>query len=176
MTRNKEGVPSWNGEPGTWSEYKTAARLYVASTKIELRYTCGPRLAAELGGAARTAIQGQKSTWLSEANGAEKLLKHLQHTIGEPALPEVGNFMRQYFRVLRRRKGESMTAFCVRHREEYDRMCRALGRMMKENGASTTSTARDLGMLGSHSGNRSDEGSIQSSVPSPQGAQQRWRQ
>ena len=44
-------------------------------------------------------------------------------------------------------------------------MCRALGRMMKENGASTTSTARDLGMLGSHSGNRSDEGSIQSSGP-----------
>ena len=48
-------------------------------------------------------------------------------------------------------------------------MCRALGRMMKENGASTASTARDLGMLGSHSGNRSDEGSIQSSGPEPTG-------
>ena len=82
-------------------------RIQDGNPKVELRYTCGPRLAAELGGAARTVIQGQKSTWLSEANGAEKLLKHLQHTIGEPALPEVGNFMRQYFRVLRHRKGES---------------------------------------------------------------------
>ena len=163
VTRNKEGVPSWSGEPSSWTEYKTAARLYVASTKHELRYTCGPRLAAELGGAAKTAIQGQKSTWLSEPNGAEKLLRHLQTAIGEPALPEVANFMRQYFRVLRRRKGESMTAFCVRHREEYDRMCRALGRMMRENGASTTtSSGRGLGMPGSHSGTRSEEGSVQS--------------
>ena len=134
VTRNRDGVPGWGGEPSSWSEYKAAARLYVASTKVELRYTCGPRLAAELTGAARTAIQGQKSTWLSGHNGAETLLRHLQQTIAEPALPEVGNFMRQYFRVLRRKKGESMTAFCVRHREEYDRMCRSLGRMLREHG------------------------------------------
>ena len=134
VTRNKDGVPGWGGEPSSWNEYKAAARLYVASTKFELRYTCGPRLAAELTGAARTAIQGQRSTWLSSASGAEVLLRHLQDAIGEPALPEVGNFMRQYFRVLRRKKGESMTSFCVRHREEYDRMCRSLGRMLRENG------------------------------------------
>ena len=108
ITRTKDGVPGWNGEPST--EYKAAARLYVASTKVELRYTCGLKLAAELGGSARTAIIGQKSSWLQEPQGAEKLLSHLQKVIEEPALPEVGNFMRQYFRVLRRRKGESMTS------------------------------------------------------------------
>ena len=162
VTRTKEGVPGWSGEPSSWAEYKTAARLYVASTKYEARYTCGPRLAAELSGAAKTAIMGQRSTWLSEPNGAEKLLKHLQQTIGEPALPEVGNFMRQYFRVLRRRRGETMTAFCVRHREEYDKMCRALGRMIKEQSGSG-SAAIMLGRTSSGtSGARSDEGSVPS--------------
>jgi hypothetical protein len=114
-------------------EFKQAARLYVASTKVENRYTCGPKIAAELTGAAKTAITGKKSTWLSDASGAETLLQYLQSTIGEPALPEVGNFMRQYFKVLKRKRGEAMTAFCVRHREEYERMCRSLARMVREH-------------------------------------------
>ena len=132
VSRNKDGVPGWSGDPASWLEYRQAARLFVASTKYETRYTCGPRLAAELTGAARTAIAGKRSSWLSDPNGAEVLLSHLQAAIGEPALPEMGNYMRQYFRVLRRRRGESMTAFCVRHREEYERMCRSLARMVKE--------------------------------------------
>ena len=132
VTRTKDGVPGWNGDPSTWLEFKQAARLYVASTKIESRYTCGPKIAAELSGAAKTAIMGKKAHWLSDASGVETLLKHLQVTIGEPALPEVGNFLRLYFKTLRRQKGESMTAFCVRHREEYEKMCRSLARMIKE--------------------------------------------
>ena len=123
MSRNREGVPGWNGDPSSWLEFKQAARLFVASTKYENRYTCGPKIAAELTGAAKTAITGKRSTWLSEPQGAERLLEFLQQSIGEPALPEVGNYMRQYFKVLRRRRGEAMSAFCVRHREEYERMC-----------------------------------------------------
>ena len=113
----------------------------MASTKIESRYTSGPKVAAELIGAAKTGITGKRSSWLSEANRVETLLKHLQSTIGEPPLPEVGNFMRQYFKTLKRQRGESMTAFCVGHREEYEKMCRSLARMCKdENKGVTTST------------------------------------
>lgn len=133
VTRTRDGVPGWSGDPSTWLEFKQAARLYVASTKVENRYTCGPKIAAELTGAAKTAITGKRSTWLSDASGAETLLQYLQSTIGEPALPEVGNFMRQYFKVLKRKRGEAMTAFCVRHREEYERMCRSLARMVREH-------------------------------------------
>ena len=133
VTRTRDGVPGWSGDPSTWLEFKQSARLFVASTKYENRYTCGPKIAAELTGAAKTAITGKKSSWLSDESGAEKLLNYLQTTIGEPALPEVGNFMRQYFKVLRRKRGEAMSAFCVRHREEYERMCRSLARMVKEH-------------------------------------------
>lgn len=127
------GSLGWNGDPSTWLEFKQAARLYVASTTFDKRYTCGPRVAAELSGSAKTSILGKKSSWLSEPGGTETLLQFLQTMIGEPALPEVGNFMRQYFRVLKRKKGESMSSFCVRHREEYEKMCRALARMLREN-------------------------------------------
>lgn len=72
---------------------------------------------------------GKRASWLSEAQGTE-VLQHLQ-VVGEPALPEVGNFMRQYFRVLRK-KGESMSAYCVRQRDEYEKMCRSLARMLRE--------------------------------------------
>ena len=167
ISKNKEGVPSWNGEPSLWGEYRSAARLFVASTKYELRYTCGPKLASELTGSAKTAVMGQKSSWLSDPQGAERLLKHLQKVIGEPALPEVGNFMRQYFKVLRRKQGETMSSFCVRHRDEYEKMCRALGRIVKEHGkaptkatpgTSTTSTPAPEAAVPSVAGSNSGDG------------------
>lgn len=148
VTRTRDGVPGWSGDPSTWIEFKQAARLYMASTKVENRYTCGPKIAAELTGAAKTAITGKKSTWLSDSNGVEVLLQFLQQTIGEPALPEVGNFMRQYFKVLRRKRGEAMSAFCVRHREEYERMCRSLARMVKEHRTRTKLSSQSSSKVG----------------------------
>ena len=96
------------------------------------RYLCGPRLASELTGPARASIANKKAQWLSTPDGVHRLLKHLQGAISEPVLPEVGNTLRAYFKHLRRRKGETMTSFCVRHREEYERVCRALSRMVKD--------------------------------------------
>ena len=134
VTKGKDGIPSWNGEPSTWLEYKRAAQLYVETTKWENRYLCGPRLCAELSGSARASIVGKKASWLSHVDGVNRLLKHLQQAISEPVLPEVGNALRAYFRNLKRRRGETMTSFCVRHREEYEKACRALTRMVRDQG------------------------------------------
>ena len=128
--KSRDGVPSWNGDPSSWDEYRRAALLFVESTKWPNRYLCGPRLATELSGAAKASIVGKKSTWLSHDKGVQRLLQHLQEAISEPVLPEVGNALRSYFKTLRRKRGESMTGFCVRHREEYEKACRALTRMM----------------------------------------------
>ena len=128
--KSRDGVPTWSGDPSTWDEYRRAALLFVETTKWSNRYLCGPRLAAELSGAAKASIVGKKSTWLSHDKGVHRLLQHLQEAISEPVLPEVGNALRTYFKSLRRKRGESMTGFCVRHREEYEKACRALTRMM----------------------------------------------
>ena len=128
--RSREGIPTWNCDPATWAEYRRAALLFVETTKWSNRYLCGPRLASELTGPAKASIVSKKSTWLSHENGVSRLLKHLEQAISQPVLPEVGNALRTYFKSLRRKQGESMTSFCVRHREEYEKACRALTRMM----------------------------------------------
>ena len=119
MTKGKDNIPSWDGNPASWTEYRKAAYLYEETVKWENRYLCGPRLAAELSGAAKAAISNKKRGWLSREDGVEKLMKCLKEAMSEPALPEIANQLRAYFKVLRRRRGESMAAFCVRHREEY---------------------------------------------------------
>ncbi|CAE7171651.1 unnamed protein product, partial [Symbiodinium pilosum] len=132
--RTRDGVPTWSGEPATWEEYRRAALLYVQATKWESRYLCGPRLAAELSGAAKAAVANKKASWLASDDGVQRLLRHLQEVVSEPVLPEVGNALRGYFKTLRRKRGETITSFCIRHREEYEKACRALTRMLQDQG------------------------------------------
>ena len=132
--RTRDGVPTWSGEPATWEEYRRAALLYVQATKWESRYLCGPRLAAELSGAAKAAVTNKKASWLASDDGVQRLLRHLQEVVSEPVLPEVGNALRGYFKTLRRKRGETITSFCIRHREEYEKACRALTRMLRDQG------------------------------------------
>ena len=71
-------------------------------------------------GPARASVVNKKAQWLSSPEGVQRLLAHLQSAISEPILPKVGNTLRSYFKHLHRRKGETMTNFCARHREEYE--------------------------------------------------------
>lgn len=132
VTRSKDGIPSWDGTPSSWSEYRKAAYSYEETVKWESRYLCGPRLAVELTGAAKMALANKKRGWLSTQDGVDRLLNCLRETMAEPALPEVSNQLKVYFRLLKRKRGESMTAFIARHREEYARTCKALTRVMRE--------------------------------------------
>ena len=132
MTRGKDNIPGWDGSPATWDEYRRAAFAYEETVKYENRYLCGPRLATELSGAAKAAISNKRRGWLSYVDGVERLVQCLRQTMSEPALPEIANQLRQYFKLLRRKSGETMTAFCVRHREEYVRTCKALTRVLRE--------------------------------------------
>jgi len=152
VTRGKDNVPSWDGSPATWSEYRKAAYMYEETVKWENRYLCGPRLANELTGSAKAAIANKKRGWLSHQDGVAKLLKSLRSVMSEPALPEIANQLKVYFKMLRRRRGEAMSAFCVRHREEYTRTCKALTRVMREQ-----RTLQDQGKTAWHSGRRASK-------------------
>ena len=149
VTRGKDSVPSWDGNPSTWTEYRRAAYMYEETVKWENRYLCGPRLASELTGAAKAAIANKRRGWLSIPDGVGKLLRCLREMMSEPALPEIANQLRAYFKLLRRKRGESMAAFCVRHREEYSRTCKSLTRVLKEQ-----KTLKEQGSLAWHSGRR----------------------
>ena len=161
VTKSKDGVPAWDGTPATWPEYRRAAYMYEETVKWESRYLCGPRLAAELTGAARTAISNKKRGWLSSQDGVGKLLRCLKETMSEPALPEISNQLKTYFKMLKHRRGESMVAFCVRHREEYARTCKALTRVMREQ--------KSLPSLTSHAWHSGRRQSVSTARPSTGG-------
>ena len=104
VTRGEDGVPSWDGNPSTWTEYRRAAYMYEETVKWENRYLCGPRLASELTGAAKATIANKRRGWLSIPDGVGKLLKCLREMMSEPALPEIANQVRAYFKLLRRER------------------------------------------------------------------------
>lgn len=163
VTKGKDNIPGWDGSPATWAEYRQAAYMYEDTVKWESRYLCGPRLAAELTGAAKAAISGKRRGWLSCHDGVEKLLRCLRTSMSEPALPEIANQLRAYFKVLRRRRGETMTAFIVRHREEYARTCKAMTRVMQEQ-RTLASQTKDAW----HSGRRRSASSHDTQMTFPQ--------
>ena len=90
-------------------------------------------------GPARASVVNKKAQWLSSPEGVQRLLAHLQSAISEPILPKVGNTVRSYFKHLRRRKGETMTNFCARQREEYEYVSGPVPNGRKDNKTHTSS-------------------------------------
>ena len=127
--KDKEQVPWWGGELATWDLYKTKVRIYVDGTEWHKRYLCGPRLVQRLRGPAFQAVEGCKPGWLSDKNGAEKLLKRLQKKLARPKVPDMAVYLEDFFFRLRRRKGEAAGAWAVRSYECYQRLRRALARV-----------------------------------------------
>ena len=127
--KDKEQVPWWDGELATWDLYNTKVRIYVDGTEWHKRYLCGPRLVQRLRGPAFQAVEGCKPGWLSDKNGAEKLLKRLQKKLARPKVPDMAVYLEDFFFRLRRRKGESAGAWAIRSYECYQRLRRALARV-----------------------------------------------
>ena len=57
MTDNAGGdrlwIPSWNGDPSTWIDYRQEVRLYQLGENLEVSYSIASRLVGRLRGAAR---------------------------------------------------------------------------------------------------------------------------
>ena len=97
-----------------------AALLFLETTKWSNRYLCGPALLRNsLGQRRRPLCQVDMVVscgWRAQAASAS----------GEGHLTRSSSRDGKF-----RKQGESMTSFCIRHREEYKKVCRALTRMMR---------------------------------------------
>ena len=60
ISRSKDGVPIWNGEAGTFQEFEETALIWEQSIAMNKRYLCGPKLIAELTGAAKRLVAGKR--------------------------------------------------------------------------------------------------------------------
>ena len=90
-------------------------------------YTCGPRLSSELTGAAGTTIQSQQ--W-----GGDLATPPSDHHCGARLAGKWGTICASTSGLPQTAKRGVNDILCVRHREEYDKMCQAIGRMLQERG------------------------------------------
>ena len=138
--RAKDGVPSWDGNPTSYQEYEESALLWEQSVAMQKRYLCGPRLAAELTGAAKRLVAGRHPEWLSHNDGVRRLTEHLRTSLGKPLLSELTEQLSRFFKGSRRRSGESINDYITRKNEIYLRACQALQRVAPHQGSRGTTT------------------------------------
>ncbi|CAE7287306.1 unnamed protein product [Symbiodinium sp. CCMP2592] len=145
VTRNKDGIPCWSGEAGSFVEYEEAALLWEQSLTWEKRYTAGPRLVQELSGAARRFVAGQSAGWVAYRGGVKALMDHLRKALGKPRVNEVTDLLALYFKGTKRKANESMNEYITRKTEAYMRASQALKRVQPHYDRDTTTTQTSVG-------------------------------
>ena len=128
ISRNKDGVPVWDGSAATFQEYSELAEHWEQTIPYNKRYLCGPKLLNELSGTAKKLVMAKQPGWVSHNGGVQVLLNFLRQKLGLPQLAEVSDFMARYFKQSRRKRNESMNEYVTRKAELYARAEQALGR------------------------------------------------
>lgn len=163
IRHTKDGVPIFDGSAELFVPFKRAALTYVETLEWKKRALAGPRLQMALEGSAKVAVQHQPPGWISHEKGAEVLLNFLKSHMTAPSLAEAGKSISRFFYNVKRRKGETMAAWVVRHDESLYEARRTLAEAIEEYGP-TTSNPRSSGDLPTTSGGRSHRGSPAPSV------------
>lgn len=131
----KDGVPIFDGSSELYVPYRRAALNYVETLEWKKRSLAGPRLQAALEGSARVAVQHKTPGWISHHEGASQLLEFLKTKVQAPTLAEAGKMISRFFYSIKRRKGESMNAWIVRHDESLFEARRTLAEAIQEYGS-----------------------------------------
>ena len=149
VERNKEGVPMWDEDPTTFTEYAEMADHWQQSVAYHKRYLCGPKLQAELSGSARRFVMSMAPGWISFDGGVDRLLNHLRMHLGQPQLSEMSDYMARYFKMSKRKRHETMNEYITRKAELYMRACQSLDRVQQryepeksKQGSSTNTSSR----------------------------------
>ena len=131
----KEGVPIYDGTAENYVPYRRAALNYVETLEWKKRSLAGPRLQAALEGTARIAVQDQVPGWISHDSGALQLLNYLKSRVRPPTLAEAGKMITRFFYSIKRRRGESMNNWILRHDEALFEARRTLAEAIHEYGS-----------------------------------------
>lgn len=136
----KEGVPIYDGTAESYVPYRRAALNYVETLEWKKRSLAGPRLQAALEGTARIAVQDQVPGWISHDSGALQLLDYLKSRVQPPTLAEAGKMITRFFYSIKRRRGESMNNWILRHDEALFEARRTLAEAIQEYGPQASSS------------------------------------
>ena len=65
-------------------------------------------------------------------------MSHLRDRLGLPQIPELTDYLTKFFKMGKRRRGETMNEYITRKTETYTRAQQAVGRVLKAYGEDTT--------------------------------------
>ena len=130
----KDQVPIYDGSPDLYVAYRRAALVYAETVEWKKKPLIGPRLQAALEGSARTAVEHMPPGWVSHDRGAVQLLDFLKSQMKAPTLAEAGRSISRFFYGIKRRRGEGMSSWIVRHDEALLEARRTLAEAIQEYG------------------------------------------
>ena len=128
IERSRDGVPCWDGDATTFTEYYELASLWEQSVPYHKRYLSAPKLINELTNTARRFVMAKEPDWVSYDGGVQVLLNHLRSSLGLPQMSEMSDYMAKYFRYSKRKRGETMNEYITRKTELYARARASLAR------------------------------------------------
>ena len=131
IERNRDGVPCWDGDATTFTEYYELACLWEQSVPYHKRYLSAPKLINELTNTARRFVMAKEPDWVSYDGGVQVLLNHLRSSLGLPQMSEMSDYMAKYFRYSKRKRGETMNEYITRKTELYARARASLARVQE---------------------------------------------
>ena len=143
----KDGVPVFDGAAEQFVAYQRAALNYAETVEWKKRCLVGPRLQAALEGSAKMAVEHMQPGWISHEKGASQLLDYLKRQVRAPTLAEAGRMMSRFFYSIKRRRGEGMAAWIVRHDEALIEAKRCLAEAIQEYGPGKPRTSSHKGSL-----------------------------
>ena len=143
----KDGVPVFDGAAEQFVAYQRAALNYAETVEWKKRCLVGPRLQAALEGSAKMAVEHMQPGWISHEKGASQLLDYLKRQVRAPTLAEAGRMMSRFFYSIKRRRGEGMAAWIVRHDEALIEAKRCLAEAIQEYGPGKPRTSSQKGSL-----------------------------
>ncbi|CAE7554266.1 unnamed protein product, partial [Symbiodinium necroappetens] len=130
----KDGVPIYDGSPEQFVAFQRAALIYAETVEWKKRNLVGPRLQAALEGSAKMVVEHKAPGWISHPDGASQLLACLKQQARAPTLAEAGRTMSRFFYGIKRRRGEGMSGWIVRHDEALLEAKRTLAEAIQEYG------------------------------------------
>lgn len=130
--KDKNQVPTWNGEQALWPDYVRQCRLAYETCEKRKRKLLGLKLAMRLTLNAWEVTYNIDHDRLRKSNGVKYLVNHLQERLGRTSIPDSGQKLEELFIKLRRYPGEALSTWASRVMEAYKNVQRALARVKKD--------------------------------------------
>ena len=115
--RDRDSVPSWDGEAAGWNNYVRRVRFQWERTPSKKKRLLGAELASRLTGRAWDVLGEVNHAQLQQRTCPVYLLKYLEQRLGRQPIPDLGARLEEFLVKLRRQPGTRMVQWSTELRD-----------------------------------------------------------